>query len=1368
MRETTRRRAAIAAFLFGSFLSAFSLMASPVAEDSTAVLETERLRVTLKLGAVVGIENLLTGESYVVPRQVGRSVGLLHTGGETLLLEQGRRFRQRVNQDTVSFALYFSNSRRDSITTYAAADRESGTILLWQRGGHRRRGVYGARVGVSSFDLTAGKLILPVEGGVAIDESASFVAETCDYAVDWQAQLAIFDGHVGALGIWIEDERFAPKNVMVMKDGARVSLSFESHHLGDFSERRRIATPRIRLSAYSGDWRRPAQVYREWMEQHFDPLENGARPAWVDSIACLVIHRSAEVTATLDSLASWLPPQQVLIYVPDWRAHGFDINYPDYTPAPEAVGFVAHAKKLGFRVMLHTNPYGIAPYNPEFDNFTDVHFTNPFTGEILGWLLGTGAPERHAWFNPGSAELQELFLQRVGTIVNTLAIDAIQLDVDYAAWNSDNGMIADETPGQGNRTFHRRLVETFPHMVWGGENLTEVNFYRDSFGSRWKTDTNKWRPHPVASFLFAGHAIPVGFLGFVNPDQDPELFADFMRSYESWGVLPTLDISTGDDLLGRRTHEIIRIAEVWGRLGLKPDFESDWDENTLFRLKGRRGEVAEYRRTPFGTFFVVEGDTVFNRVSGVTRVQTVRSIDGWFGYDEDELIGLDPASTYQLSSTARDLTVPHVQALSEEGVIALTSLDGEGGRFVFSHSGANTTMDLVDRLPQAQLKIRRRGRIRELGGGAFVRAEQITIGGVTRKGIATHPPFVGGTGDVLISYQLVIPDAEEARLTFFAGLAEEAQDESDGVTFFVEVDGSEILDESVNMSEWLEFSVDLSEWQGQEITLTLGNGPGRDKNANSDQARWGEVLVRSTLQPPFAAELFLPFAAEVGGSGEVSAPASNVHRIEGTLPANLYFAALETPIELPFRLLPRLAGRFGVFEDGLFLQGKSVFGSGEIHAVESGGERRVAINAHPPGDGLTIINQTLTLPEVDSLHLVGTYGIADGAQSSGVTFSVTINGEVQFSETTSDTRWQDLAVDLTRFAGRSIYLEFITDAGESPSFDRAYWADLTICSDLSGCIECVHDGDVNGDGVLSANDALCALRIYLNGQKVPAECDVRDFPCEVAAADVNCDAVVTAMDALGIFRRVLEDDTPAACFLPLAPVVRDEPVQLSLTPSHRGDLMTIALSADRAAGVRAFGVEMSYPESKVTFLGVRAEALTADWRELDARPGESGVVIVAGFNDTPLPATATGKLFELHFKLERGPVGLTDFAITGLTDDLSEANIVISGMDEVASPAEMPISFQLHQNYPNPFNPETHIRFDLPARIGAAVPVHLAVYNLAGQLVRILVDEARTAGSYEVVWDGRSANGVLVPSGLYFYQIRAQAFETTKKMVVLR
>lgn len=106
--------------------------------------------------------------------------------------------------------------------------------------------------------------------------------------------------------------------------------------------------------------------------------------------------------------------------------------------------------------------------------------------------------------------------------------------------------------------------------------------------------------------------------------------------------------------------------------------------------------------------------------------------------------------------------------------------------------------------------------------------------------------------------------------------------------------------------------------------------------------------------------------------------------------------------------------------------------------------------------------------------------------------------------------------------------------------------------------------------------------------------------------------------------------------------------------------------------------------------------------------------------------------------------------------------------NEIPDPTggDQPPGFEnsMSQNYPNPFNPETAIRFSIRDR----GRVTLKIYNVAGQLVRTLVDEVREPNVYSQAWDGLDGAGQPVASGVYFCRLTAKNFEMTRKMVLLK
>ena len=91
---------------------------------------------------------------------------------------------------------------------------------------------------------------------------------------------------------------------------------------------------------------------------------------------------------------------------------------------------------------------------------------------------------------------------------------------------------------------------------------------------------------------------------------------------------------------------------------------------------------------------------------------------------------------------------------------------------------------------------------------------------------------------------------------------------------------------------------------------------------------------------------------------------------------------------------------------------------------------------------------------------------------------------------------------------------------------------------------------------------------------------------------------------------------------------------------------------------------------------------------------------------------------------------------------------------------QLPFMYALYQNYPNPFNPATTINYDLPERN----VISLKIYNILGEVVAEPVkSETKPAGKYSVAFDASN-----LPSGVYYYELKAGSYSETKKMVLVK
>ena len=97
-------------------------------------------------------------------------------------------------------------------------------------------------------------------------------------------------------------------------------------------------------------------------------------------------------------------------------------------------------------------------------------------------------------------------------------------------------------------------------------------------------------------------------------------------------------------------------------------------------------------------------------------------------------------------------------------------------------------------------------------------------------------------------------------------------------------------------------------------------------------------------------------------------------------------------------------------------------------------------------------------------------------------------------------------------------------------------------------------------------------------------------------------------------------------------------------------------------------------------------------------------------------------------------------------------------------PPLIPRDIALYQNYPNPFNAGTKISFSIFNKYN----VTINIFDMLGRSVRSLVDGQLQAGKYSINWDGRSDSGEQMSSGVYFYNLKTNRFEESKKMVILK
>ena len=871
-----------------SLFNLTTVFAQITIDGNTIHVETNNYKAQFDRGVITQLHNKLTHDTYTRPPQMDRGVG-----GETGILRTDRSVWTRDASTVETRAIDTHTAETvfrqhgDEIRIVIGIDPQTDDLLVSGDSVSDSPVVYGIQWGIGHLDLYNLDLILPSHGGRLIDATDALTNENFYYPHrDWAVQLAIIQAERGGFYVRGTDTTFQFKELNYQSDAGEFGLGFRTHNQAPWDTLTSATSVTWRLNTYVGDWCVPAQIYRDWMEEAFDPWRLSQVPAWADDIGLVVLHSTLE-KEMLKPLAELVDPTNTLLYLVDWHKNPHPINFPDYTPSEKFGDFVEEAHRLGYRVMPHVSLYDCSPSHPVYPEFQEFQYRLPWNGELTGWRWDQiNAPDRYAYISLASSQWRNFLVQRFKTLYEKYNIDAFYLDVSHYVLNDANGLIEGLTSAEGNVLMHKQLAEAMPGVVFAGEEFHEVTFFRESFAKRLLSDGT---PHPISSFLFSPYIRPYAGDGIGDPDTHTMLNAN-----EGRGVLLRISLGTKDDLDRPLNRQMLSVVRQWQDLGLKPDLGCDWGPDILFQYTTQTGETATYQRTPSGSVFILPNDGGYERVYDATQAQTHRSLPHWRAYNDTHLIGLNPNRAYFLDNAPRDFSQVRVNSLSPDIYISETRVTDYAALFRFESTGSDRQTTVGFYLPTAPVgsipntlrptgsgqytlnanlsqpvviflaptqqislpydlieaeaqytsglqldDIFRLGSIH--GSGERTRAH---IGNIKKESINAIPP---ANGQTVIQFPLLLPEAPST-FSFSVGLPEGC---SKGVLFQIRLNGQTHFEAFKDTFDWTDGSLSLSSFAGQPVLLELVTDPAQEGNEGSDcdWALWADLRITATPNP---------------------------------------------------------------------------------------------------------------------------------------------------------------------------------------------------------------------------------------------------------------------------------------------------------------------------------------------------------------------------------------------------------------------------------------------------------------------------------------------------------------------------------------
>lgn len=293
-------------------------------------------------------------------------------------------------------------------------------------------------------------------------------------------------------------------------------------------------------------------------------------------------------------------------------------------------------------------------------------------------------------------------------------------------------------------------------------------------------------------------------------------------------------------------------------------------------------------------------------------------------------------------------------------------------------------------------------------------------------------------------------------------------------------------------------------------------------------------------------------------------------------------------------------------------------------------------------------------------------------------------------------------------------------------------------------------GDVSGDGEVHAYDAALLLKWIVDPAGAPL------LPHQLIVADADLDGEITAYDGSLILQYVVGsiDELPYPGLKLTSATLRIENFQ-----GYPGETTSVPIYLERPHNLFSVEAAICYDPKVLKLLNVTG---TLSGQLFSHKQEEGKVKFVFAGSES---ATEDSRLALLTFLVlpnakEGCTLSLQEVRMNNLPIQSETGKVKFS----LLTSRESPEKIYLNQNCPNPFTNETIISFGIKKRCQVA----LKVYNISGELVKVLQNASYDPGYYSCSWDGKDEVGRQLGNGIYFCRMETEKYSLTRKMGLIR